>query len=180
MKASELQTIIRNEVTKAVKTEVTKIVRAELPQMVKPLVQEAVAGALASLLAEGIVNGPPVPKLKVLTPDIPQARPVRSSGGPTERKKSGLDPVAKRSLAEKMGYGSMDRIGTSADQFVSTGNMTADILNETAMQMGGESSIPSVLDAVDQMDVSPEAVDALTRNYSELMQAMNRRGKING
>ena len=179
MKASELQTIIRNEVTKVVKTEVTKIVKAELPKMVKPLVQEAVAGALASLLAEGLVKGPPVPKPTILTPNIPQARPNNSSGGRQATKRGGLDSAAKRNLAEQLGYGSIDTIGLPETGF-SKNSMVNDILTETAMTSRPIDDIPSVLDAVDEMDVSPEAVEALTRDYSDLMSAMERRGKPNG
>ena len=179
MKVSELQTIIRNEVTKVVKTEVTKIVKAELPKMVKPLVQEAVAGALASLLAEGIVKGPPAPKTPILTPNIPQARPSNSPGGRQATKKGGLDAATKRNLAEQLGYGSIDTIGMPDAGYTRAGPVN-DILTETARSMGPADSVPSVLDAVDQMDISPEAVDAITRDYSDLMKAMDRRGKPNG
>jgi hypothetical protein len=182
MKVAELQTIIHNEVTKVVRAEVTKIVKAELPKMIKPMVQEAVAGALANLLAEGIVNGPPEPKTRVLTPNIPQAKGPNTSGGRQSRQATGLDSTAKRNLAEKMGYGDIDRIGMPSNGFVTTGNITTDILNETAMEMGGSNAVESVLDVAGDLGgaVSPEAVDALTRNYSELMKAMNKRGNLNG
>jgi hypothetical protein len=186
MKVSELQTLINNEVAKSVKTEVARVLKVELPKMVKPMVQEAVAGALANLLAEGIVNGPPAPKTRVLTPNIPQAKAPVKSGGQPVRQTPGLNDVAKRSLAEKMGYGAIDRIGTPADGFMSTGDITADILNETAMQMAGSMDsgppVTSILDVADNLGdaASPEAVEALTRDYSDLMKAMERRGKING
>lgn len=172
MKSSELHAIIKNEVIKAVK--------AELPKMVKPLVQEAVAGALASLLAEGIVKGPPPqPKNTILTPDIPQARRSNPSDGRQAAKSGGLGAAARRNLAEQLGYGTIDTIGLSKTEFSGNGPVN-DILNETAMSMRPAEATTSILDSIDEMDVSPEAVDALTKNYSELMTAMNNRGKSNG
>jgi len=171
----------KSDLQKLIRQEITAVVKAELPKMVKPMVQEAVAGALAGLLAEGIVKG--APKSQVLTPNIPQARGPASPGGRQAAPARGLDPRARRELAEKMGYGSgPDRIGP-AGGFVSNGNVLDDILAETAGDMrDGNFPVDSVLDNLDDLSgvIAPEAVDAITRDYSDLMSAMNRRGRLNG
>jgi hypothetical protein len=172
MTKSDLQNLIRQEVT--------TVVRSELQKIIKPLVQEAVAGALGGLLAEGIVKGPPA--RQVLTPNVPQARSQASPGGRQAASGRNLDPNIRRRMAEQMGYGQIDRVSAPSG-FMGDG-VVGDILTETAMEMAGHIGphVDSVLDAADAMDgaVAPEVVDAITRDYSGLMAAMNRRGKING
>jgi hypothetical protein len=172
MTKSDLQNLIRQEVT--------TVVRSELQKIIKPLVQEAVAGALGGLLAEGIVKGPPT--RQVLTPNVPQARSQASPGGRQAASGRNLDPNIRRRMAEQMGYGQIDRVSAPGG-FMGDG-VVGDILTETAMEMAGHIGphVDSVLDAADAMDgaVAPEVVDAITRDYSGLMAAMNRRGKING
>jgi hypothetical protein len=179
MTKDELRQLIAEEVNKQLKSIVQK--------SVKPLVQEAVAGALANLLAEGIVNGPPAPAQaprKVQTPNIPQARgntvPERSRAG-----SGGIPAGARRALADKMGYGNIPPVGSS--QNVSFGHTpVANILEQTAMEMGGGGNAydntPSVLDMTDSIDsvTTPDVVDAITRDYSALMNRMKHRGMISG
>lgn len=165
----------KSELQKLIRQEVVGIVKSELPKLVKPLVQEAVAGALANLLAEGIVKGPPTSP-KILSPAVPRSRAINNRPDKTAGQ---LDPVARRSLASKLGYDNIDPIGVPN----STGNLTQDILAETAYDMSsGGVHVESILDAAGSLEgvVDPEAVDAITRDYSELMAAMNRRGKLNG
>jgi len=167
------------DLQKLIRQEVTSVVRAELQKIVKPLVQEAVAGALGNLLAEGIVKGAPAPqKPRVLTPNIPSARGQASPGGRQAAPAGGLDGSTRRRLAAQLGYGQIDRVGVPE---MGTG-IVGDILAETAMEMaGGTVPTDSVLDAADELDaIAPEVVDAITRDYSGLMAAMNRRGKLNG
>lgn len=162
------------DLQKLIRQEVTSVVRSELQKIVKPLVQEAVAGALGGLLAEGIVNGAQNPQNRqILTPNVPQARVQASPGGRQAASGRNIDPSVRRRMAEQLGYGQIDRVGSPV----------GDILTETAMEMAGHSgpSVDSVLDAADDIGaVAPEVVDAITRDYSGLMAAMNRRGKING
>jgi hypothetical protein len=175
MTKQELQQMIAEEVQKQVKSIV--------PKLVKPLVQEAVAGALANLLAEGIVN-PPTPRPS--RPTQPGTRPA-ASGTPPARPiqpavlKSGLPDSARRSMASKLGYGSIDRIGESTETNFSG---VSGILAETAASMGDASmyDTPSVLDAIDQVDsmATPDVVEAITRDYSELMSRMKQKGKLRG
>lgn len=167
------------DLQKLIRQEVTSVVRAELQKIVKPLVQEAVAGALGNLLAEGIVKGPQTPqKPRVLTPNVPQARGQASPGGRQAAPARGLDAMTRRRMAAELGYGQIDRVGVPD---MGTG-VVGDILAETAMEMStGVMPTDSVLDAADALDaIAPEVVDALSRDYSELMAAMNRRGKLNG
>lgn len=171
MTKSDLQKLIRNEVT--------AVVKSELQRMVKPLVQEAVAGALAGLLAEGIVKGVPTPtKARVLAPNVPQARAQTAPGTRPAASGRALDSSTRQRLARQMGYGNIESVGTHMGEGV-----VGDILAETAMEMAGHSGpmVDSVLDNADDIGaVAPEVVDAITRDYSGLMAAMNRRGKING
>lgn len=177
MTKSDLQNLIRQEMSAVVRTELQKMLRPLVLEAVKPLVKEAVAGALGSLLAEGIVNGTPLPKKsQILTPNIPQARAPAGPGSRPAASGRTLDPSTRRRMAEQLGYGEPAAIGIDMG-----GGMVGDILNETAMEMSGRSSVDSILDAADDIGaVAPEVVDAITRDYSGLMAAMNRRGKING
>jgi hypothetical protein len=173
----------KSDLQKLIRQEVTSVVRSELQKIVKPLVQEAVAGALGGLLAEGIVKGPPAPqKREILTPNVPQARSQASPGGRQAASGRNIDPSVRRRMAEQLGYGQIDRV--SAPRGFMGDGVVGDILTETAMEMAGHSGphVDSVLDAADSLDgaVAPEVVDAITRDYSGLMAAMNRRGKING
>lgn len=169
----------KSDLQKLIRQEVTSVVRSELPKMVKPLVQEAVAGALGNLLAEGIVKGVQTPsKPRVLAPDVPQARGQAGPGGRRATSPGGLDAMTRRRMAAELGYGQIDRVGVPETGM----GVVNDILAETAMEMaGGGVPTDSVLDAAAELDaIAPEVVDALSRDYSELMAAMNRRGKING
>lgn len=172
MTKDELRQIITEEVQKQLKSIVQK--------SVKPLVQEAVAGALAALLAEGIINGgtPARTNRDVLTPNIPQTRgnttPERS------RAPSGGIPAAtRRNLAAKMGYGDISPMGSN----VSLGNTSvSSILEQTAMEMHSTNSGESILDNADMIDsiTTPDVVEAITKDYSALMNRMKHRGMISG
>ena len=174
----------KQELQRMIAEEVQKQVKLIVPKLVKPLVQESVAGALASLLAEGIVNPPTTPRTSVSAqPGTRQAAPAR---GPARSPapavlKSGLPDSARRSMASKLGYGSIDLIGESTESEFSG---VSSILAETAANMGNTSvyDTPSVLDAIDQVDsmATPDVVDAITRDYSQLMARMKERGKLRG
>lgn len=175
MTKADLQKLIRHEVT--------NVVKVELQRMVKPLVQEAVAGALAGLLAEGIVKGAPQKTPKILTPDVPISVQPRGAGPRQTAPGRTLDSGTRRRMAAQMGYGSMDRIGTEMGGNFQTGDVLNGILEQTASEMNGHSGpmVESILDDPDALEtISPESVDIITRDYSQIMNAMNRRGKLNG
>ncbi len=168
----------REELRQVIAEEVQKQLKSIVQKAVKPLVQEAVAGALAGLLAEGIVKGPPPQGTRrVLTPDIPQARqdtaPERTRATATS-----LPASARRSLADKMGYGDIPPVGKG----VFGNTPVANILEQTAMELRSESAADSILDAADQIEniTTPDVVDAITRDYSALMSRMKHRGMISG
>lgn len=174
MTKDELRQIIAEEVQKQLKSIVQK--------SVKPLVQEAVAAALAGLLAEGIVNGATLPAHQTnrhpLTPNIPQAR----GNTQPERNRApsgGMPASARRALADKMGYGDVGSIGPGASF---GNNPIANILEQTAVEMHGSNNPDSILDAVDGIEsvTTPDVVDAITRDYSALMNRMKHRGMISG
>lgn len=169
----------RDELRQIIAEEVQKQLKSIVQKSVKPLVQEAVASALAGLLAEGIVNGAAAPaNRRPLTPNIPQARtntqPERSRAA-----SGGIPASARRNLAAKMGYGDVGSIGPG----VSFGdNPLASILEQTAVEMTNGVSADSILDAVDGIEAvtTPDVVDAITRDYSALMNRMKHRGMISG
>jgi hypothetical protein len=173
MKKSEFDALIQAEVAKQLK--------AVIPKMVKPLVQEAVAGALASLLAEGITKGPPVtaPKLSnVLTPDIPQARQP-APRKVAARTDENVEAVRERLRSRIRSVQEMpDSIGLDATQF--GGGIVGGILAETASAMANGPDVESVLDYGDELPVDGETVNAITRDYSALMKRMKQMGKLNG
>jgi hypothetical protein len=170
MKKSEFETLIQVEVVKQI-----KIV---IPKLVKPLVQEAVAGALASLLAEGITKGPPAKITPVLTPDVPQVRskptrtvPIRTNENfEAERERI---RARMRSVQE-----SPDTIGADPSQF--GGGVVGGILAETATAMANGPEVESILDYGDELPVDGETVNAITRDYSALMKRMKQRDRRNG
>lgn len=171
----------KQEFQRMIAEEVQRQLKIVVPKMVKPLVQEAVAGALASLLAEGITRSPE--PVRSQSPTNPSSRPINRPGArpatPAPRS-AALSEAAKRSLASKMGYGSIDRIGEP--MFTGSGGVS-DILNETAMSMGGEGfDTPSILDAVTEAEsvTTPDVVEAISRDYSVLMNRMKERGMIRG
>lgn len=158
MKKQELQELVRKEIN--------SIVKLELKKMIKPLVQEAVAGALASILAEGIVKNSNSNN-KILRPGIPQARTNTEVV-----KKTGLTASARRSMAEKMGYGHIEKLTPSGIE--KAPSSVQDILNEVA-ERSGDGTV-SILDNIDEENVSSDAVNAITRNYSDVMDKL-RLGK---
>lgn len=170
----------KKELQELIRLEVQNVVKLELRKMVKPLVQEAVAGALANLIAEGIVKGAPDNSSKILRPNVPQVK-INKPEPRRAQAKTNLDETARRKLAAKMGYSQIDRIGSQSS---STGDMVTDILAETAAQMeeDGGYNVPSVLDNVEEISsvVLPDAVEAITKDYSALMQRMKQRGMLNG
>ena len=158
----------KSQFQKFIRQEIISIVREELPKIVGPLVKESVAGALANLIAEGIVKGPPAPVKtapKILTPNIP-----------IKKQKTGrLEDSARRQLIQKLGYGNVEQIGESEH-----GDLVQNILVETAMDMNGMGA-SSVLDNIENAEiVDSSVVNAVTRDYSELIRRMETRGKLNG
>lgn len=142
MNKSELQSLIQ--------TEVIKCVRSELPKMIKPLVQEAVAGALARIIAEGVIAGPPKP--------APAQKSTTSTNGDVRKRitENYSEPIAS----------------------LKTGNSSVDnILSE--MVMGGvrvpddnDAGFPSILDKI-----SPDDISNISKDYSSMMDKMRlRRG----
>jgi hypothetical protein len=150
MKKSELEEMIR--------IEALNIIKRELPKIIKPMVQEAVAGALGAILAEGIVKGPQQSKSIVNNSSTAKA----------------IQPASfnRRSLANQ--YESM------LDDKFNPNDPVGSILSETAHQMARpESATPSVLDAVSELEGGPadEMANVMTRDYSELVRAMDKRRK---
>lgn len=170
----------RDELRQVIAEEVQKQLRPIVQKSVKPLVQEAVAGALAGLLADGIVNAGASSgaNKRVLGPNVPR---IKENTAPERNMAlSGAIPAStRRKLADKMGYGDVDRIGTN----VSFGNTpVSNILEQTAMEMHGGTETESILDAADVMDsvTTPDVVAAITKDYSALMARMKSRGMISG
>jgi hypothetical protein len=170
MKKSEFDTLIQ--------TEVIKQLKIVIPKLVKPLVQEAVAGALASLLAEGITKGPPTKTSTVLTPNIPQAKFTPSKKTPV-RTDENVELVRDR-LRSRMRslQESPDAIDVDPSQF--GGGPVGNILAETASSMVNGAEVESVLDYGDNLPVDVDTVNAITRDYSALMHRMKQTGKLNG
>ena len=165
MKKTELDRLIQSEVQKQLKLIV--------PKLVKPLVQEAVAGALAGLLAEGIVNSPPprqVQSVAHIQNKVVQPKPaVRQSDPETVR----------NNLRSQMRQ--LQETPTPINPNVFGGGAIGNLLAETAGDMIGETSTESLLDNVGQLNgvVNEELVDALSRDYSALMQKLNKpRGSL--
>ena len=169
MKKSELEALIQTEVAKQLKVVV--------PKLVKPLVQEAVAGALASLLAEGITRGAPVAKKSsILTPDIPQTKPIKA---PVARTNESVEADRERLRARMRAMQeSPNAIGVDASQF--GGGVVGGILAETASSMVNGPEVESILDHGEDLPVDGETVNAITRDYSALMKRMKQMGKLNG
>lgn len=156
----------KSDLQKLIRAEVVSVVRSELPKIVKPLVQEAVAGALANLIAEGIVKGAPKQVVQ------PNKVPLRPNVSVPEKKS--FSPMERRKLAEQIGYASPPR---SEVQFSTNNSVIDNILSETAMDMSGQQSTESVLDTIGSLNgvIDQDAVDAITRDYSDLMAAMNKK-----
>jgi hypothetical protein len=170
MKKSEFDALIQSEVAKQLKS--------VIPKMVKPLVQEAVAGALASLLAEGIAKGPPAKMSSILRPDIPQTRSMPTK---TVSKKTNENVEAERKrIRDRMRsiQESPSVIGVDSSTF--GGGLVGNILAETASSMVNNSEVESILDHSDELPIDSETVTAITRDYSALMKHMQQMGKLNG
>ena len=165
----------KSEFEELIQAEVTRQLRVIVPKLVKPLVQEAVAGALASLLAEGITNPPQQKNAApngVLRPNIvpPATKKYERTDENIESIRSNL---RRRMAAEQPRF---QKIGESADP-------VANILAETAMEMQhGAVHVDSILDSVEEIQqaIDPETVRAVTRDYSALMNRMKDLGKLNG
>jgi len=168
MRKSEFEALIQAEVTKQVKLVV--------PKLVKPLVQEAVAGALASLLAEGITRGTSVKK-PVLSPDIPQSKPVRVATPERTNESAEIEREKIRKRLRSM-QESPGPIGIDASKF--GGGMVGNILAETATSMVEGPDVESILDYGSDLPIDSETVNAITRDYSALMNRMKQTGKLNG
>lgn len=174
----------KSDLQKLIRQEVASVVRTELQRIVKPLVQEAVAGALGGLLGEGIARGVPVQKTpQILTPNVPGMRAQTTANGRQAPAGRTIDPsVARRRMASK--FESMmgsDMSQNDTARFMGTG-VVGDILTETAREMSsGTGHVDSILDATSELDtIAPEIVDVITRDYSGLMDSIKRRGQVNG
>jgi hypothetical protein len=158
----------KKEFQEMIQKEVISIVRTELPKMIRPMVQEAVAGALANLLAEGIVKGPP----KMARPDVPQARTIAA-----QPNRSSLDEGARRRLMSQY-MEPMDQIGAPERPAFTSDSLVNNILSETALQMqeDGGYNVPSVLDSPAALaEISPEMVGAISRDYSEFLKKIDEK-----
>lgn len=165
MKKDQFNQLIRDEVTKQLKIIV--------PKLVKPLVQEAVAGALSALLAEGIVKGTPnklnSKPVEILGPNIPQSKKSRDTNKFTDR-------TTLRKRFEQLQREPVQDDGTSS-QF--GGGLVGNILAETAMSMTNNDGVESILDYANELSnelpVDPDTINAITRDYSALMDRLNKK-----
>lgn len=162
MKKEELVQLIRNEVVSCVKQ--------ELPKIIRPMVQEAVAGALASIIAEGIVKGAPQ------NPIGSSNTTIREGEQPKNRLKRPAQSIPEDASAQKRILRERFQSAINVpEEKPYEGNF--DILTETArdMQREGwspgqsfEPATPSVLD-----DFDADAVADIARNYSNIMDKLN-------
>lgn len=159
----------KSELNNLIESEVKKQLAVIVPKIVKPLVKEAVAGALAALLAEGIVKGPPAKLTVESAGDSAKTfRPTSNASLNVSRGAEGARAALRSSYQL-----AMEADTTPVSRISPTGNPITDILNQTAAELHGGGAT-SVLDSQLPPDLNPETADAITRNYSALMQRLNK------
>lgn len=178
MKRVELEEIIRQEIRKTAKV--------MIPKLIKPMVQEAVAGAMASLIAEGIVNN----SQKSVTNSN---KPIRENSSTSissllndkkqTPKNKGITTQEEHELARDKIRNKLRQVQNEVIQYenessgineITTSKFGNGPIGEILSEMSVRGpSVPSVLDNISEETTSPEVVNAITRDYSALMKRLN-------